>query len=303
MKNDTISTNLELYKIFYVTAKCGNITSAAEKLYLTQPSVTKYIQKLEGQLGCELFIRSKRGVRLTAEGQLLMSRIEPAWQLIASAERELASMQSLETGSVSIASTEMSFKSYVLPAVKGFMKKYPGITVKFSNALNETMIEMLLNGSIDVAILHEPFKVHDFMDIRVIDEMNEYAVCGLQYREAAAKKLSPRELCSYPFISMPHGSSTKEYLTGYFSDYGIEFRPDIELTTVELTVQAVENGLGIGILPERIVLPRLKQGKILRIPLEHPLPKRKACLITNSKMPLSLAARTFIDELLASMKI
>ncbi len=302
VKADVIGTNLELYKIFYITAKSGNITSAAEKLYLTQPSVTKYIQKLEKQLCCELFVRSKRGVTLTAEGELLMSRIEPAWQLIASAEREIASMQSLETGSVSIASTEMSFKSYVLPAMKDFMEKHPGITVKFSNALNERMIELLHNGSIDIAILHEPFKVYDFMDIRVIDEMNEYAVCGLQYKEAVTKRLSPQELCSYPFISMPQGSSTMEYLLSYFSDFGIEFKPDIELTTVELTVQAVESGLGIGILPERIVLPRLNQGRILQIPLVHPLPKRKACLITNSKMPLSIAAKSFIDDLILSMK-
>lgn len=302
MKSDIISTNLELYKVFYVTAKAGNITSAAERLYLTQPSVTKYIQKLERQLECELFVRSKRGVTLTAEGELLMSRIEPAWQLIASAERELASMRSLETGSVSIASTEMSFKTYVLPAMKDFMGKYPGVTVKFSNALNDRMIEMLLSGSIDIAILHEPFSVQDFMDIRVIDEMKEYAVCGPQYRQAAEKTLSPRELCSYPFISMPQGSSTMEYLRAYFSGFGIDFKPDIELTTVELTVQAVESGLGVGMLPERIVLPKLQQGSILQIPLEHPLPTRKACLITNGKLPLSIAARAFINELLISMK-
>lgn len=301
MKAGIINTNLELYKVFYITAKSGNITSAAEKLYLTQPSVTKYIQKLEKQLGCELFVRSKRGVSLTTEGKLLMSRIEPALQLISSAEREIASMRSLEAGSVSIASTEMSFKSYVLPAMKDFMKKYPGVTVKFLNALNEKMISMLQEGSIDFAILHNPFKVHDFMNIQVIDEMNEYVVCGHQFKEAATRSRSPQELCKYPFISMPQGSSTTEYLNAYFSSQGIEFKPDIELTTVELTVQAIESGLGIGILPERIVFPRLKQGRILRIPLTEPLPKRKACLITNSRMPLSMAARTFVDELIANM--
>ncbi len=303
MKIDLINTNLELYKVFYITAKSGNITSAAEKLYLTQPSVTKYIQKLEKQLGCELFVRSKRGVSLTAEGETLMSRIEPAWQLIASAERELKSMQSLESGTVAIASTEMSFKSYVLPAMKGFMKKHPGITVKFSNALNERMIAMLQEGIVDAAILHEPFKIHDFMDIQVIDEMNEYAVCGQQFKEISTKSLSPKELCEYPFISMPQGSSTTEYLNKYFSAHGIDFKPDIELTTVELTVQAVESGLGIGILPERIVLPKLKQGKILRLPLEQPLPKRKACLITNGRVPLSTAAKAFVNELVSNMKI
>lgn len=296
-------TNFELYKIFYVTAKCGNITAAAEKLFLTQPSVTKYIQKLEQHLGCTLFVRSKRGVRLTAEGEILMTRIEPAWQLIVSGERELLSRRSLESGSLCIVSTEMSFKSYVLPAMKSFMQKYPGITIKFSNALNDKMIEMLQNGSVDIAILHEPFKLYDFMDIQVIDEIDEYAVCSPQFSELAGKKLSPRDLCSYPFISMPGGSSTMEYLTQYFSGFGLEFKPDIELTTVELTVQAVESGLGIGTLPGHIAEPRIKNGSILRLSLEHELQKRKACLITNSKLPPSIAAQAFIELLLSNGRI
>lgn len=302
MGYDMTNINLELYKIFYVAATSGNITAAADRLCLSQPSVTKHIQKLERYLGCELFARSKRGVSLTSEGRLLLSRIEPAWKLILSAERELSSMNELESGSVSIASTEMSFKSYVLPAMTGYLREHPKININFANALNAEMIELLRNGSLDCAILHEPFTVYDFMDITVIDEMEEYAVCSERYVEMIKAPLSPFEMCAFPFISMPQGSSTARYLDNYFSSYGVEFKPDIQLTTVELTAQAIEGGLGIGILPERIVLPRLKEKSIFQIPLEHPLPRRKACLITNKKLPISIAARSFIDHLISSMK-
>ncbi len=297
-----ISTDLELYKIFYVTAKCGNITAAAEKLYLTQPSVTKYIQKLEEHLGCKLFLRSKRGVKLSSEGEMLMTRIEPAWQLIVSGERELGALQSMEVGTICIASTEMSFKSYVLPVMESFTERYPGVKIKFSNALNERMIGLLESGSIDIAILHEPFSVRDFMDIRVIEEMDEYAVCGDKFAELTRGKNSPALLSEYPFISMPEGSSTKEYLSRYFADHGLEFKPDIELTTVELMIQAIERGLGIGILPKQMAERLIEQGRIHRIPVEQAFPKRKACLIVNSKLPPSIATRTFIAELLENNK-
>lgn len=302
MTSDMTNINLELYKIFYVAATSGNMTAAADRLCLSQPSVTKHIQKLEHSLGCELFARSKRGVSLTSEGRLLLSRIEPAWKLILSAERELSSMNALESGSVSIASTEMSFKSYVLPAMTGYLREHPKININFANALNAEMIELLHNGSLDCAILHEPFTVYDFMDVTVIDEMEEYAVCAMKYADRIHAPLSPSEMCTFPFISMPQGSSTARYLDNYFSTHGINFKPDIQLTTVELTAQAIESGLGIGILPELIVLPKLKEKSIFHIPLGYPLPRRKACLITNKKLPISIAARSFIDHLIFSMK-
>lgn len=90
-----------------------------------------------------------------------------------------------------------------------------------------------------------------------------------------------------------------EYLIQYFSKFGLEFKPDIEITTVELTFQAVESGLGIGILPRRLAEPRIQSGSIFRLPVTQEFPKRRACLITNKTLPSTLAARAFIDELLS----
>ena len=75
--------------------RCGSITQAAQQLCLTQPSVSKHIQSLEQALGCPLFLRSKRGGVLTAEGRALMSKLEPACKLIFAAEQELRSLARL----------------------------------------------------------------------------------------------------------------------------------------------------------------------------------------------------------------
>lgn len=290
--------DFELYKVFFVTAETGNITSAAKALFLTQPSVTKHIQKLEEQLGCPLFLRSKRGVSLTAEGQALYSRVGPACRMILSAQRELSSLRSLESGAVSIVSTEMSFKSYVLPATERFKAKHPGVKIRFSNALNERMVEMLRSGVVDIAIMHRPFILTGEMNVSVIEQMEEYLVCSPALSHLAQRENTPAELVSYPFVSMPQGSSTKEYLRRYFDEAGLIFDPEIELTTVELMVQAIESGLGIGILPESIALPKIKSGSIFRVPVSVPLPQREACIITSTKRPLSIAAEAFIQELL-----
>ena len=79
MMEQEFSTNFEYYKVFYYTAKYRNITLAAQKLFLTQPSVTKAIQRLEEQLDCQLFLRTKRGVTLTAEGQTCLLYTSWGW--------------------------------------------------------------------------------------------------------------------------------------------------------------------------------------------------------------------------------
>ena len=290
--------DFELYKVFYMTARCGSITQAAQQLCLTQPSVSKHIHTLEEALGCPLFLRSKRGVRLTAEGLALMSKLEPACKLIFAAEQELRSLNTLETGFVRIASTEMSFKSYVLPAMLRFRQEHPGVKVRFSNALNDAMIRMLETGLIDIAILHEPFRKEDFMELYSIEHMDEHLVCGAAFSHLADSPHSLQELTGYPFVSMPEGSSTMEYLRRQFSAQGLAFEPDITVTTVDLTVQAVENGLGLATLPGRIAAPLIEAGRMHRIELTPPLPTREVFVISNRSIPPSMAVSAFLQHLL-----
>ena len=67
--------SLNYYKIFYEVAKCGNISKAAKNLYISQPAVSKSISRLEQSLSQTLFVRNKRGVKLTDEGKMLYEHI------------------------------------------------------------------------------------------------------------------------------------------------------------------------------------------------------------------------------------
>ena len=97
-----INVDIELYRIFYTVASCGNITKAAEKLYISQPAVTMSIKKLESELGIKLFVRNKRGVTLTPEGKVLYGYIEKAMENISLAENKIENFKKLETGNIRI---------------------------------------------------------------------------------------------------------------------------------------------------------------------------------------------------------
>ncbi len=77
-----MNQNLASYRIFYAVANTGNISRAAKELYISQPAISKSIQKLEESLHVQLFLRSSRGVALTPEGALLYSHVKSAFETL-----------------------------------------------------------------------------------------------------------------------------------------------------------------------------------------------------------------------------
>lgn len=293
------SVNLEYYKVFYSVAKLGSLTGAAEQLCLTQPTVTKAIQNLERQLDCALFVRTKRGVHLTQEGEILWKRVEPACRLLMAAEQELTAVRELEGGSLSIASTEMGFRTYVLPALERFTQDYPKVKIRFRNALTEAILQMLHSGEIDLALLHTPFPTEGWLRVQEIGQIEECFIAGPRFAALAEQTHTLAELQDYPMLSLPEGSATKEYAGALFRRYGLTYEPDIEVTTIELAVQAVRSGLGIAMLPWEHVQESVERNELFRIPLTVPPLERRACMITHGELPLSPAARVFGEQYLS----
>ena len=298
MKEQLLYVNLEYYRAFYCVAKLGSITAAARKLCLTQPTVTSAIHRLEGQLGVSLFLREKRGVRLTHEGQILWSRVEPAMELLLSGERELEEARTLEGGSLRIVSTEMGFRTYIIPTLQRFTRDHPNVKIRCRNALTENVLDMVRRGETDIAVLHEPFPATDDLELRYLHRIEEYFVAGPRYRFLSEKTQDLSDLMDYPMISVPPGASTNQYISSLFARHGLNYIPDIEVTTVDLVIQAVEHNLGIGTLPASEVAERVHEGKMFRIPVSEPPLERSAYLITSRSLPLSTAAQVYISEYL-----
>ena len=97
-----MNINFELYRIFYVVATVGNITKASQLLNISQPAVTKQIKNLEGQLGGDLFIRTKRGVILTENGKEIYNYIKQGMNCFNRAEMQFSNLKQLETGVIRI---------------------------------------------------------------------------------------------------------------------------------------------------------------------------------------------------------
>lgn len=147
--------NLNYYKIFYEVAKSGNISKAAETLYISQPAVSKSITKLEQSLGHTLFTRSKKGVRLTEEGQTLFQHLSSAFESIEIAEKTLKRIGQLGMGQLRIGVSTSLCKYILLPYLQDFIRDNPHVKVSIEcNPTYET-IQLLKQGKIDIGLICE----------------------------------------------------------------------------------------------------------------------------------------------------
>ena len=116
------------YRIFYYVVRYGSFTKAASALTSNQPNITRAMGILESELGCTLFIRTNRGVKLTAEGQRLYEHIKPAVEQIQTGEEELALRKTLQSGIISIGASEIALRCFLLPLlIKSIMEEVSSI--------------------------------------------------------------------------------------------------------------------------------------------------------------------------------
>ena len=107
-----MTANLEYYRVFYYVARCSSVTKAAAALSLSQPAISQSIRQLEKALGSSLFVRSARGISLTAEGKILYEYVEKGYSAFLAGEKRLSQMQNLECGEITIGASDMTLRFF-----------------------------------------------------------------------------------------------------------------------------------------------------------------------------------------------
>ena len=121
-----MNVNYEYYRLFYYVCKYHSITRAANVLRMSQPNVTRALNRLEEQLGCKLLVRSTRGVTMTPEGEVLFAHVEIAQEQLQAGESELAGITALESGALTISASETALNVFLLDKLREFHRRYPG---------------------------------------------------------------------------------------------------------------------------------------------------------------------------------
>ena len=277
----------DYYRVFYYVAKYGNITQAAKLMLNSQPNLTRTIKNLEAELGCALFSRSNQGMRLTPEGKRLYEHIKIAYEHIEMGEAEITDSRSLRSGSVYVAASEVALRCLLLPVLKKYRLRYPGIHIRISNHSTPQAIAALKGGTADIAVVTTPTVRSASLAERIIRPVNEVAVCSPYFSSLANRQVSLSQLTNYPLISLGEDTKSFEFYSGFFSSHGLAYRPDIEAFTADQILPMVAADLGVGFVPEEF----LQNEDVNIIDLKERIPERNIVLIKRKEQPLSVAAK------------
>ena len=291
-----MNINCDYYKVFYYVAKYGSVSQAAKKLINNQPNLTRTIKNLESQLGCPLFLRTNKGMKLTEDGKKLYAHIRIAFEHIEAAEAEITESTNLESGAIFIAASEVALRCFLLPILKKYRELYPGIHLRISNHSTPQAIAALKEGVADFAVVTTPTIEAASLTETKVKQIEEVAICSPRFVPLIGKKVSLSELCQYPLISLGSDTKSFEFYSEFFESHQEKYHPDIEAFTADQILPIVEADLGIGFVPREFIHP---SDKVEIIDLKEKIPARSICLIKRTEQPLSLAAKELERMILA----
>ena len=287
-----MKTKLDYYKIFYETANCSSFSTAAKKLYITQSAISQCIHQLEEDLNTQLFLRTKRGISLTKEGELLYQKIETAIQAIEQGETLLARLQHLESGSLTIAAGDTITARYLLPYLEQFHATYPNVRIEMANSYTNQMLQMVKEGKAELAFVNMPIE-DDELCIEPCLTIHDIFVCNPE--QPLKNQYSWKDIAKEPLILLEENSNSRHYVNQQFQSKSIELVPQIEIAAHDLLLQFASIRLGISCVIEEFAKEELQQGKVKKINLQPPLPSRSIGCAYLKNTPLSQGAKAFLE--------
>ena len=290
--------SFDYYKIFYTVALTGSFSGAAAKLNHSQPNISRAIANLENELNCTLFLRTNKGVEMTAEGQVLWEHVSRAISELSLAENKVISMRNMSYGSVRIACTDNALNQEIVNKLCCFRKKFPQINLRISSNTTKQALAALLDGEVELALITTELTKYRSLNLTKVSEYREVVVIGRNFGGEMHETTDWKGLLDYPLIYLDSESESYSYYKDFFKNLNLDFRPNIEVASTSRIVPLVKAGCGLGIISAEMATKENADGEMRKITLQSELPRRDIVLATVANKNLSLAATTLKNILL-----
>lgn len=292
-----MKVSYDWYRIFCCVAECRSITVAAEKLFISQPAVSQTIKQLEETLTCALFLRTPKGVKLTAEGELFYKYISEGITAFSEGERRLTAMLRLDEGEIKIGASDMTLEFCLLPYLELFHKKYPNVKIAITNNPTPQTLELLKQGKIDFAAVSEPFSCPD-LEVFSVREIRDIFICNADCKIPDGVSLAD---IRDELILLEGNTSTRMFLDSEFKKRAFHASPKFELATSPQIVGFAVRNMGIGCVVADFAKQEISSGKVREIKVIDPLPLRHICITRNNDVR-SIAADKLFDMIINDIK-
>ncbi len=270
--NDTLSG----YRIFFEVANCGNISKAASKLYISQPAISKSIQKLEDALNVRLFIRSSKGVILTPEGELLYRSVKSAFDSLDSGIEQIQRMANLGMGTLRIGVSSTLCRHMLLPYLKDFIRENPNITVSISTTSSNETLQQIEDQKIDVGLVGKPEHMED-IQFDALDEIKDCFVATEGYISLLEQRgiTNDQILSSSTLMMLDKNNMSRQFIDDFLAKNHIKTKEALDVSDLDLLIDLARIGVGVACVVRNFVQEDLDNGNLVEIPLEANVPSRQ----------------------------
>ncbi|EBI9517946.1 LysR family transcriptional regulator [Salmonella enterica subsp. enterica serovar Rissen] len=283
--------DIRTLRYFVEVVRQQSFTRAAEKLFVTQPTISKMLKNLEDELNCTLLIRDGRKLLLTDTGRVVFERGLAILAEFRQLEAELSDINHLNKGVLRLGIPPMVGMLMAGP-ISLFRQRYPSVELKISEFGGLTVQQAVMNGELDVAMTALP--VEEASGLTTLS-LFSHPLCVLVPRSGqwtSCDSIAPEALAEHPLLIYNEDFALSRQLMTLFSQHDVKPRIAVRSGQWDFLAAMVQAGVGIAILPEPIC-QRLDKATLRWLPLESDL-RWQLGMIWREGVYLSHSARAWL---------
>ncbi|MBC8460795.1 MAG: LysR family transcriptional regulator [Deltaproteobacteria bacterium] len=286
--------NLNQLKIFYMAAKRGSLSAAAKDLYITQPAVTKGIQRLQEYYEVKFVNRFGKKLALTDAGKVLYDIAEKIFEQERLAEDSIRDFQQQKRGHIRVDASE-SFGAYYLPSIiTPFSKSSPQIRISVNILPTDLVVHNTVDLKNDLGFISYPVE-NQKLSVREVLEDRFVIIVAPDHPLAKMKCLKPEDLNGQSLIMHEKGSVPYEAIDRLISENNLSVFEYMEFSNNEAIKRTVEEGAGIALVSQEVAKKEIQMGKLTALPFCDSLLTRKFYMVHHKDKHISQILQRLID--------
>lgn len=245
--------DISALQAFIAVAETASFSLAAQRLFLTQPAVSKRIAALEQELGTALFDRVGRHTGLTEAGRALLPRARRIVDELEDSRRAIASLSGKVEGRLSFATSHHIGLHRLPPVLRAFHQRHPQVELDIHFMDSEAACQAVLHGDLELGIVTLPTLTPPNLETRLLWDDPLTLVVAPDHPLAAKHQVTVKQLADWPAILPAHGTYTREIVESTFADAGLVPQASMATNYLETIKMLVAVGLGWSVLPHTML--------------------------------------------------
>jgi len=281
----------------------GSVTKAAHRLNIVQPALSMQIAKLEDHLGQQLFDRTKQGMVPTAVARQMYQLFLPIMRDFSNARAQLMSNDGEIRGDVNIGLIASITEGVLAETLSTFSNEHPDINVKVADGYSTTLIDAVIAGKLDAAVINKPRRPLQLNIEHIVGE-EMVLITGARNPLNLPQQMTLRELSALELqLVLPtRGHGLRSNIDSFAQNEDVELVPKFEVDSLVTTVKLVEQTQFATIIPRIAVHRGLSEGRLRSHSIVSPRLLRQVAAVSHPRRPLNSATKLFLSMLAQNMR-